>query len=112
MNTTAEILRDCAYGLPNADDSDVCILSETGEPRTTSPFICDHLDRMDDDSHYRGIGAVAHARIFLRELGMGTGMAEFISVHDSLGFTYGVEHQTMRAVFLLFAADLAEEWDV
>lgn len=44
---------------------------------------------------------------------MSRGYGEFKTQRDYHdGFYYGVEHQTMRAVFLLFAADLAEEWDV
>ena len=114
MNITAEILRDCAYGLPCEEDSEVALLDGVEMARTGSPFICDHLDRMAEMPEVQAV--VAHARIFLRELGMGTGMAEFLVTDEDgnqgLGYEYTVEHQTLRAWWLLFAADLAEEWGV
>ena len=46
MNITAEILRDCAYGLPREEGSKDALLDDMEMARTGSPFICDHLDRM------------------------------------------------------------------
>ena len=115
MNTVAEILRDCAYGLPCEEDSEVALLDDVEMARTGSPFICDHLDRMTEMPEVRVV--VAHARSFLRELGMNSGMAEFLITdedrdNEELGIEYTVEHQILRAWWLLFAADLAEEWGV
>ncbi len=115
MNTVAEILRDCAYGLPCEEDSEVALLDDVEMARTGSPFICDHLDRMAEMPEVQAI--VAHARIFLRELGMNSGMAEFLITDEDcnnevLDIEYTTEHQTLRAWWLLFAADLAEEWGV
>ncbi len=114
MTTVAEILRDCAYGLPCEEDSEVALLDGVEMVRTGSPYICDHLDRMAKTPEVQTI--VAHAHIFLRELGMGTGLAEFFIADEDrnkgLGIDYTIEHQTLRAWWLLFAADLAEEWGV
>lgn len=115
MNTVAEILRDCAYGLPCEERSEVALLDDVEEPRIGSPYICDHLDHMAKMPEVQAI--VVHARIFLRELGMNRGMAEFLVIgedhnNDEIGIDYTVEHQTLRAWWLLFAADLAEEWGV
>ena len=120
MSQIAEILRDCAYGLPYEECSDISLLDNDQRTRTHSPYICDHLDRMAEDtiSSYRT--EVAKAHNFLEELGMGTGLSEFLTEEESHKryddpnnyFKYTVKHQTMRAVFLLFAADLAEEWGV
>lgn len=48
---------------------------------------------------------------------MNNGMAEFLVTdedrdNEGLGINYTIEHQTLRAWWLLFAADLAEEWGV
>jgi hypothetical protein len=115
MTTVAEILRDCAYGLPCEEDSEVALLDGVEMVRTGSPFICDHLDRMAEMPEVQAV--VADARIFLRELGMNSGMAEFLITdedrgNEGLGIDYTIEHQTLRAWWLLFAADLAEEWGV
>ncbi len=112
MNITAEILRDCAYGLPCEEDSEVALLDGVEMARTGSPFICDHLDRMVEGAEEQ----LYIARSFLRELGMGTGMTEFLvddeDGNQGLGFNHTVKQQTLRAWWLLFAADLAEEWGV
>lgn len=103
MSTIAKILRECAYRLPDKEDSYFNVVD--GEPiPQNSPFICDHLDIMKGS---------AFAKQFLHELGMGRGWREFLTDDEAdsfPGFHYTREHQTMRAVFLLFAADLAEEW--
>jgi len=122
MNTIAEILRDCAYGLPNEESSDISLLTGKQNVRTTSPYICDHIDRMtyEDGCLARRQAEIREAHNFLKELGMGAGLSEFLTEGEShkryddpsCYLEYGVEHQTMRAVFLLFAADLAEEWGV
>lgn len=120
MNTTAEILRDCAYGLPYEESSDISLLDDEQRTRTHSPYICDHLDRMAEYTVGSYRTEVAKAHNFLEELGMGTGLFEFLTEYESHKryddpsrcLKYSVKHQTMRAVFLLFAADLAEEWGV
>ncbi len=112
MNITAEILRDCAYGLPCEEDSEVALLDDVEMARTGSPFICDHLDRMVEGAEEQ----LYVAREFLHELGMGVGLAEFLVDNEDgnqgLGFQHTVKQQALRAWWLLFAADLAEEWGV
>lgn len=122
MNQIAEILRDCAYGLPYEESSDIALLTGEQGTRTHSPYICDHLDHMAYNDFGFGVyrTEVNKSHAFLAELGMGVGLSEFLTedeshkrYNDPNGYLkYGVEHQTMRAVFLLFAADLAEEWNV
>lgn len=112
MNITAEILRDCAYGLPREEGSKDALLDDMEMARTGSPFICDHLDRMVEGAEEQ----LYIARSFLHELGMGAGITEFLVDDEdgnrSLGFNHTVKQQTLRAWWLLFAADLAEEWGV
>ena len=112
MNITAEILRDCAYGLPCEEDSEVALLDDVEMARTGSPFICDHLDRMVEGAEEQ----LYVAREFLHELGMGVGLAEFLVDNEDgnqgLGFQHTVKQQALRAWWLPFAADLAEEWGV
>jgi hypothetical protein len=113
MNITAEILRDCAYGLPREEDSKDALLDDMEMARTGSPFICDHLNRMVEVAEEQQLYV---AREFLHELGMGVGMAEFLvddeDGNQGFGFNRTVKQQTLRAWWLLFAADLAEEWGV
>lgn len=68
-----------------------------------SIYICTNLNRLDNGSEST-VGA--KARDFLHELGMGYGFSVFSDVPA------GVERQRARVEWLLFAADIAEEWGV
>jgi len=109
--TIAEILRACAYLLPDEEGSFTSLLDGKHAP-SGSAYICDNLDFMLSGLEYAW-DDVINAKLFLDELGMSRDYGEFKTQRDYHDGLYcGVEHQTMRAVFLLFAADLAEEWDV
>lgn len=112
MNTIAEILRNCAYGLPIERDSETSLLEEE-QARTTSPFICDNLGYMRDHGECNYSQSLK-TQNFLYELGMPNNFSAFKLPQDQgvYGLDYTVEHQTLRAWWLLFAADLAEEWGV
>ncbi len=109
MNTIADTLRECAYGLPIEENSFDGVFG--GKARTGSPYICDNLERIDSTN---GGDNGAKAALFLRELGMGRGYGEFMTEDDYryITFNYSRKHQFARAAWLLFAADLAEEWGV
>ena len=66
-----------------------------------SIFICDNLDSFDADQDSEDGGI---AKDFLYVLGMPCGVDVFDYVPS------GVERQEARVQWLLFAADIAEEW--
>ena len=106
MSLIADTLRECAYRLPIQENSQEALFG--GFVSNSSPFICDQLSHMPC-----GIAAT----LFLRGLGMGQGINVFFFDETSMwssspGAFYEEKHQTLRAWWLLSAADLAEEWGV
>ena len=107
MSLIADTLRECAYRLPIRENSKEALFGGF-VVGSTSPFICDQLFYMPC-----GIAAT----LFLRELGMGQGTNVFFFDETSMWSSspdafYEEKHQILRAWWLLFAADLAEEWGV
>lgn len=103
--TIPEALRYVAETIPQREDQlvfDKSYQSWYGAGNT-SIYICDNLDRLDNDGKST-VGA--KARDFLHELGMGYGFSVFSDIPA------GVERQRARVEWLLFAADIAEEWGV
>ena len=100
MNKIAQALREIAEYLPDYDIGD------------ESPFICDAVDCLAESSDCTDNFYSALA--FLKELGMGSGLFEFIWTRRE--WTEGPNatptEQIWRKVWLEFAAQLAEEWDV
>jgi hypothetical protein len=95
MSTTGDILRAVAAGIPK------------DEPiKGKSRYICDMIFGIEskylDDKFTQG--QKLKAKLFLFRLGMGASMTEFSEFLD------GKERQFVRVTFLLFAADLADEW--
>jgi len=106
MSLIADTLRECAYRLPIRENSQKTLFG--GYTHSTSPFICDQLSYMPDG---------AAATLFLQELGMGQGVNVFFFDEAVMWSTspdafYEEKHQLLRAWWLLFAADPAEEWGV
>lgn len=103
MSLIADTLRNCAYSLPIKEGSLNALFG--GYANNNSPFICDHLSYMP-----AGIAAT----LFLQELGMGCGLGVFMLDENkewgTSDFVYTRKHQLLRAWWLFFAADLAEEW--
>ena len=105
----AEIMREVAHDLMYFDARDpwgtICTTPELRyEYRnySTSPYICDRLS-----AYHRP--AEQWVRQFLIALGMGCGYSVFGEKLSNGSFTPDQQHQ--RAAWLLFAADLYEEWD-
>ncbi len=110
LTRIAEVLREVAYALDEPREDGRYKNSPTG----TSPYICDRLAHDDwgldewldypDDS----------ARGFLRLLGMGCGYEVFGPKETRFGSPwdpkFSDEQQHQRIAWLLFAADLADEW--
>lgn len=100
MNKIAQALREIAEYLPDHDSI------------TKSPFICDAVERLAERSNHADNFYAAFA--FLRELGMGSGMREFVWTDRERYFSPMATptEQIWRKMWLEFAAQLAEEWDV
>ena len=101
MNKIARTLRKIAEYLPDHND--------VGK----SPFICDAVFDLTCELP-AAEGSFYSALAFLKELGMGSGLFEFIWTRRE--WTEGPNatptEQIWRKVWLEFAAQLAEEWDV
>lgn len=101
----SETLRFIAKTIPHTEDRLRYSWGEW-EGRDGSIFICDNLDGFDND---HGDPEAEYGRVaknFLFELGMPCGLRSFNYVPD------GVERQQARVEWLLFAADIAEEWEL
>jgi hypothetical protein len=122
MSMVAETLRLVAAHLPRvrADEGN----SADGYGRAKSPYICDTLgvargawidNEYAPDWNQADIGPTwqHEAHSFLVDLGMGTGKTVF-SRHDPRALTDAeyADAQERRVAWLIFAADLAKEWDV
>lgn len=89
---------------------------------SNSPYICDNLVSLCPSfwSGHGFDGADLYCALqFLRYLGMGVGFREFLLPSESLSHFHaeGPEDflrdvQSRRVAWLLFAADLADEWGV
>jgi hypothetical protein len=72
-----------------------------GDGNWHSEYICDTLQWLADDG--------GDATRFLCSLGMRTGIN---AQREFLGFPEGPERQAVRYCWMMFAADIAEEWGV
>ena len=91
-----------AETIPQREDQ--LVFEEDGYYGTgnTSVYICDNLDRLDEDNDAEDS---TRAKDFLHHLGMPYGFCVFSHVPD------GVERQRARVECLLFAAYIAEQRD-
>ena len=102
----SEVLRQAADEIPQHEDelrSDR-VGDRIGESYglTESVYICDNIRRILKT----GWGETSDTAEFLEELGMGCGFHVFHHIKA------GVERQAARVAWLLFAADLADEWGI
>jgi hypothetical protein len=108
MNKIAEALRYVAEIIPRTKREAV----------DRSPYICDLVDDIRSSFHpgdAEHAQCIRRAHDFLHFLGMGSGLCEFVDNGRAMSGLSPLPYakaQNLRITWLLFAADLAEEWKV